>query len=114
MSQKGQEKDKKGREKDKKGQIKDKGFCFYWLVSKRTERTIKDKKHQGSPPWVFIPVRNILVFFYFYKVNEKIKYLTLRKRLFEFGSGKDEKGRIFLTETPHVISICPFKDINKI
>ena len=48
-----------------------------------------------------------------YKASED-KFLTLRKRLFEFGSEKDEKVRIFLTETPHVKSICPFKDINKI
>ena len=70
---KGQGKDKKGRKKDKKGREMDKGFIFADLSQKGQ----KDNKRQKTPrvsPWGFIPVRNILVFFYFYKENEKSSF----------------------------------------
>ena len=66
MSQKGQERDIK---KDNKGRIKDNGFIFADLSLKGQ----KDNKRQNTSrvsPWGFIPVRNILIFFYFYKVNQ--------------------------------------------
>jgi hypothetical protein len=73
MSQKGQEKDKKRTRKDKKRTIKDEKRTkdLFLLICSKKDR--KDKKRQKTPrvsPWGFIPVRNILVFFYFYKVNE--------------------------------------------
>ena len=67
-TRKGQEKDKKGQIKDNKGREKDKGFIFIDLFQKGQKGQEKTKTSR-VPPEGFEPVRNILVFFYFYKVN---------------------------------------------
>jgi hypothetical protein len=66
---KGPKKDKKGPKKDKKGPKKDKGFIFVDF-SLKEQKGQERTKTPRIPPWVFIPVRNILVFFYFSKANQ--------------------------------------------
>ena len=58
--------DKKRTRKDEK---RTKGL-FLLICSKKDRKDNTRQKTSRVPPWVFIPVRNILVFFYFYKVNQ--------------------------------------------
>ena len=63
--------------KDRKRTMKDQKRTKDLLLLICSKKDKKDKKRQKTSrvlPWGFIPVRNILVFFYFYKVNEKSSF----------------------------------------
>ena len=73
MTKKGQKGPKKGTKGPKKDQKRTKGL-FLLICPKKDRKDYKSQKTPRVPPWVFITVINILVFFYFYKVNEKSSF----------------------------------------